>query len=224
MQLIPAATLGERVADGMRTAILKGDFTPGTELKQDRVAELFGVSRIPVREALQMLQRDGLVLVKPNRRVVVAEMTEEDLLDRYAVRALVEGEAAARAAAANTDLSMISSAQQRNEEARRAEDLAAFLSASAVFHRSIWDAAGGSRLKALASELWSGRDYTPSHLPDQLKRATEEHLLLAEAIRLRSPQQARQMMTEHIMRTAEELRSYRAEVANRHRKPNALAS
>jgi DNA-binding GntR family transcriptional regulator len=200
----------------MRTAILKGDFAPGTELKQDRVAELFGVSRIPVREALQMLQRDGLVLVKPNRRVVVAEMTE-DLLT--AMRSVPwSKEAAARAAATNTDLSMISSAQQRNEEARRAEDLTAFLSASAVFHRSIWDAAGGSRLKALASELWSGRDYTPSHLPEQLKRATEEHLLIAEAIRLRSPQQARQMMTEHIMRTAE------SSAATAQRSPTATAN
>lgn len=218
MYLIPAATLGERVADGLRTAILRGDFAPGMELKQDRVAELFGVSRIPVREALQMLNRDGLVIVKPNRRVVVAQMTEEDVLDRYAVRALVEGEAAARAASAETDLTMMRAAHQQNEEARRTEDLAAFLSASAVFHRSIWDAAGGSRLKALASELWSGRDYTPAHLPAQLKRASEEHVLIADAINRRSPQDARRMMTEHIMRTAEELRNYRAEVASRQRR------
>jgi DNA-binding GntR family transcriptional regulator len=223
MRLIPAPTLGERVADGLRTAILKGEFPPGSELKQDPLAEYFGVSRIPVREALQMLERDGLVVVKPNRRVVVADLTDDDVLDHYAVRALIEGEAAARAAAARTDLSMITTAERQNEDARQAEDLASFLSASAVFHRSIWEAAGGPTLKAVASQLWSGRDYTPVHLPEQLKRATDEHHLIGEAIRHRSPERARQAMTEHIMRTAEELRSYRAEVAAGSREPHALA-
>jgi DNA-binding GntR family transcriptional regulator len=223
MRLSPVPTLGERVADGLRTAILTGEYPPGSELKQESLAESFGVSRIPVREALQMLERDGLVVVKPNRRVVVAELSDQDVLDHYAVRALIEGEAAARAAVARTDLSVISAAERRNEEARQAEDLESFLSASAVFHRSIWEAAGGPTLKAVASQLWSGRDYTPAFLPEQLKRASDEHHLIADAIRRRSPKRARQAMTDHLMRTAEELRSYRAEVAAGRREPHTLA-
>jgi DNA-binding GntR family transcriptional regulator len=222
MRLIPTATLGEQVADGLRTAILKGDFPPGGELKQDRLAEQFGVSRIQVREALQMLERDGLVIVKPNRRVVVSDLADDDIMDHYAVRALIEGEAAARAAAADTDLSRITAAAQWNEEARRAENLGSFLSATAVFHRSIWEAGGGTRLKAVASQLWSGRDYTPAYLPEQLKRATDEHHLIAEAIRLRSPEKARQAMTDHIMRTGNELHAYRAQLAAGNREPNPV--
>ena len=169
-----------------------------------------------------MLERDGLVMVKPNRRVVVAALTDDDLLDHYAVRALIEGEAAARAAAADADLSMMSTAERRNEEARQLEDLESFLSASAVFHRSIWDAAGSFWLKTVASQLWSGRDYTPADVPQQLKRASDEHRLIAEAIRRRSPEKARRAMTDHIMRTAEELQNYRAEVVFGKREPNAL--
>lgn len=222
MRLIPTATLGERVADGLRTAILSGDFPPGTELRQDRLAEQFGVSRIPVREALQMLERDSLVTIKPNRRVVVSVLTDDDLMDHYAVRALIEGEAAARAAAADTDLSLINTAEQRNEKAWQADDLESFLSASAVFHRSIWEVAGGSSLKAVASQLWSGRDYAPAHLPEQLKLASDEHHLITEAIHLRSPDKARQAMTDHVIRTGERLRVYRAEVVAGKRKPNAV--
>ncbi len=225
MRLTPAATLGERVADGLRTAILRGDMAAGSELKQDRLAQQFGVSRIPVREALLMLERDGLVVVKPNRRVVISELAEVDIQEHYAVRALIEGEAAARAAVAETDLSVIGRAQQRNEEARHAGDLASFLSASSVFHRAIWDVAGGSLLKKVASQLWSGRDYTPAYLPDQLKRASDEHHVIAEAIQSRSPDRARQAMTSHILCTAQELQTYRANVAaGRHHEPNATCT
>lgn len=214
MRLVPTATMGERAADELRTMILRGDLPPGSELKQDRLAERFGVSRVPVREALAMLERDGLVTVKPNRRVVVSEVTDADLVDHYAVRALIEGEAAARAAESDADPLIMAAAQRQNEEARRSEDLASFLSTSAVFHRSIWNAGGGHWLKTIATQLWSGRDYTPAHLPEQLTRASSEHQLIAEAICSRSPETARQAMTDHIMRTANELRAYRAERAD----------
>jgi len=219
MRLTTTATLGERVADGLRTAILGGDFPAGSELKQDRLAEQFGVSRIPVREALLMLERDGLVLVKPNRRVVVANLSQDDVVDHYAVRALIEGEAAARVASSGVDPSAIISAERRNEKVRQGMDLAAFLSASAVFHRSIWEAAGSPTLKNIANRLWSGRDYTPAFLPEQLKRASEEHHLVTEAIRKRSPDVARQAMSEHIMRTAKELQQYRAQLVSNQREP-----
>lgn len=221
MKLTLPATLRERIADELRASILKGDLSPGSELKQDRLAEQFGVSRIPIREALLMLEHDGLVLAKPNRRVVVAAMTDEDILDHYAVRALVEGEAAARAAVSESiDLSSLTTATQRNEEVRQSGDLTMFLSASEVFHRAIWDAAGGVHLKNVANQLWSGRDYTPEYLPEQLERASEEHQLICEALCLRSPEKARQTMTEHIMRTAEELQTYRTQVAANKRVTN----
>jgi DNA-binding GntR family transcriptional regulator len=170
-----------------------------------------------------MLERDGLVTVKPNRRVVVSEVTDADLLDHYAVRALIEGEAAARAARSDVDPAVMTAAQQQNEEARRSEDLTSFLSSSAVLHRSIWDAGGGFWLKAMATQLWSGRDYTPADLPQQLARASGEHRLIVEAICDRSPERARQAMTDHIMRTAEELRAYRARLAGGDPRPHVLA-
>jgi DNA-binding GntR family transcriptional regulator len=222
MRLVPMATMGERAADELRTMILRGDLPPGSELKQDRLAEQFGVSRVPVREALAMLERDGLVTVKPNRRVVVSEVTDADLLDHYAVRALIEGEAAARAARSNVDPSVLTAAQRQNEEARLSDDLTSFLSSSTVLHRSIWDAGGGFWLKAMATQLWSGRDYTPADLPQQLARASSEHALIIEAICDRAPERARQAMTDHIMKTAGELLAYRARLADGAARPHVV--
>lgn len=213
MGLIRQAALRDQVADELRAMILKGEIPSGTELKQDHLAQKFGVSRIPVREALLLLARDGLVTVKANRRVVVAAMTDEWLIDHYAVRALVEAEAASRAATrANVDTSAITAAEEQSEAAWRSGDRAAYLTASEVFHRAVWAAAGGPHLLKLAEELWSGRDYVPSYQA-QLDRANHEHHMIAEAIRSHSPDKARQAMTEHINRTAEELISYRGRVS-----------
>lgn len=214
MRLSPTATLGERVADGLRRGILSGDLRPGSELKQDVLADKFGVSRVPVREALQMLGRDGLVVVQPNRRVVVSILTEEDLMDRYAVRALIEGEAAARAAAARADLSSFRTAWQGYSQAQTPTPFEDFLAESARFHRAIWDAAGGSCLSLVASQLWSGRDYTPSNLTSQVERATREHQAVADAIEQGDEHAAREAMVRHIMSTAAELRSYRSSVSS----------
>lgn len=221
MKLAPVATLRDQVADQLRARILQGNLPPGSELKQDRLAEEFGVSRIPVREALLMLKYDGLVVVKPNRRVVVAAVTDEDIWDHYCMRALIEGEAAARAATGKgTDLSVLAAAVQRNEDAAHADDSVEFLATGEDFHHLIWDAAGGIHLKNVANQLWSGRDYTPDHLLKQLKRTADEHHFIFTAMSLRSPETARQAMAEHIMRIAEELQIYRDQVAADNRVPD----
>lgn len=218
MKLIPATTLRERVADELRTSILLGNLSPGDELKQDRLAEEFGVSRIPIREALLMLENDGLIIVKPNRRVVVAPLTGEDIADHYAVRALIEGEAAARAAARKgMDLSGLTASMALNEAAVQSQDLAGFLASSEDFHRLIWDMAGGVHLKKVANQLWSGRDYPPDKLSRSLERTGDEHRLISEAIQLGDADAARHLMSGHITHIAEELQNYReqARIARR---------
>lgn len=209
MKLTRSASMRERIADELRGEILRLDFPPGMELKQHKLAERFGVSRIPVREALLMLERDGLVMVKENRRTVVTKLTHDDVVDHYAVRALIEGEAAARAAARPPEaVSDVVAAGMKNVEAFEAGGRAAFLSASEVFHRAVWVAGGGPYLQKIAAGLWSGRDYVPAH-PDQLRRACKEHEDIATAISVGDADAARVAMIAHIKQTGEELVAYR---------------
>src|SRR3954452_22166722 len=87
-----------RVRDELQHALLEGVLQPGERLRAEALAQRFGTSRTPVREALLQLEAQGLVEVEPNRGAVVKAFDAADLLDLYALRALLEPAAAARAA------------------------------------------------------------------------------------------------------------------------------
>src|SRR5215467_264664 len=87
----PAPELStEVVHDRLRRAILRGEFDPKVPLSQVKLAARLGVSRTPLREALRMLQREGLIDSEPNRRVRVAALSLADLEQLYAARVLIE--------------------------------------------------------------------------------------------------------------------------------------
>src|SRR5690348_6581277 len=87
-----------RVRDLLEEAILDGELKPGERLRAEALAQRFGTSRTPIREALLQLEAQGLVEVTHNRGAVVRTFDRDDLLDLYEVRALIEPHAAARAA------------------------------------------------------------------------------------------------------------------------------
>src|SRR5439155_2242489 len=82
--------LWEAVLERMRTAILAGDLAPGSKLVETELAERFGTSRGPVREAIRELAREGLVVELPRRGTVVTTLTARDLAEVYAVREALE--------------------------------------------------------------------------------------------------------------------------------------
>src|SRR5438034_4316596 len=87
----PAQELStEVVHDRLRRAILRGEFDPRVPISQVQLAARLGVSRTPLREALRMLQREGLIDSEPNRRVRVAELSVVDLEQLYAARIVIE--------------------------------------------------------------------------------------------------------------------------------------
>src|SRR6476661_9145774 len=92
-----------RVRDLLEEAILEGDLKPGERLRAEALAQRFGTSRTPIREALLQLEGQGLVEVEPNRGAVVRTFDRDDLMDLYEVRALIEPHAAARAATRISD-------------------------------------------------------------------------------------------------------------------------
>ena len=84
--------------DQLQHAILEGVLKPGERLRAEALAQRFGTSRTPIREALLQLEAQGLVEVEPNRGAVVRTFDRDDLFDLYQVRALLEPQAAALAA------------------------------------------------------------------------------------------------------------------------------
>ncbi|MFE1600568.1 GntR family transcriptional regulator [Methylobacterium sp. ID0610] len=83
-------TVSAAVAEALRERILGGDLAPGTQLRQDALAEEFGISRIPVREALLQLEASGLVRIMPHRGAVVSDLSVEEIEDIFQLRTLLE--------------------------------------------------------------------------------------------------------------------------------------
>jgi DNA-binding GntR family transcriptional regulator len=219
----------ERVADGIQAQVLSGEVPIGTHLRQEALAEEFGVSRTPVREALRHLQATGLVELLPNRGAVVRGPSAREIREAYEVRAELEGLAAELAAGriSDRDLLRLREAQALFREsvatliarrARRPEpwrDESVWVRANDLFHQAILDAAAQTRLSDTIADLHRSfpRDLTWAAL-SQSSRLLEEnvvqHEAILEAIEQRDPAEARRRMIEHV-RSAGELVTLRFE-------------
>jgi DNA-binding GntR family transcriptional regulator len=141
-----------RACDELREAILAGSLAPGSRLRAEPLAERLQTSRTPVREALILLAREGLVDLEPRRGAVVRSFDAADLADLYDVRALIEPYAARRAATRieATDLDRLREICDE-ADARGAGDASAVEDQVALneeFHRIIVAAAASPRLEA----------------------------------------------------------------------------
>ena len=150
-----------RVKEELREAILAGKLEPGTRLRAEAVAERLNTSRTPVREALVLLAREGLVEIEPRRGASVRAFDAADLADLYDVRALIEPHAARRAA---TRVAPAQLARMRElcrlSEQRGADDeqsVSDQLTLNDEFHGIILHAADSPRLEAAMSALVGSR-------------------------------------------------------------------
>ncbi len=142
----------ERVYEDLRAAIISGEYEPGERLRAEALAERFGTSRTPVREALMLLEGDGLVGIEPRRGAVVRSFDPADLADLYEVRAVLEARAAGLAAARITpdDLAALEATCDRAESqtGNSARTVDTLIATNEDFHRIVIAAAGSPRLSA----------------------------------------------------------------------------
>jgi DNA-binding GntR family transcriptional regulator len=150
---VKKASTPELIAGSLRRAILEGAIAGGTQLKQNDVAARFGVSVVPVREALQRLIADGLAVLHPNRGVTVTDISEDDFLDIAELRALLEPQALQRSAPRLTRADFIQSEKilQRAAETSDPLDRADL---HWEFHRSLYQQAERPRLLAQIAHLY----------------------------------------------------------------------
>jgi len=224
MEVVTSLPTRERVADVLRKAIFQGTLRPGQELKQAELAQQLGISRIPVREALQMLERDGLILVQGNRRAIVSPITDYSISDHYDIRSMLEGEAAARASMHPEKFEALVGAQAAVEAVARQRQMAEYVRLNKSFHNAIWEAAGSAQLVAILENLWKGLPpHLPELLPDQMDRSIIEHRKIVDAIKSGIPEVARSAMSKHVIRSLHDFLEHRAAVANRDIQPMPAA-
>lgn len=202
MQPITKMSAREQVTSTLRKAIFNGEFEDGEEIRQEDIAVRLGVSRMPVREAFLLLERDGLLIMKNNKRAAVKLFTEEDFLEHYEIRALLEGEAAARAASKNRDWSELEDIILKLKQASEENDTAAYVSHNESFHRAIWKASGSVRLESFLNQLWGGLPtHLPELLPNQMEKSKQEHKEIFETIKNGNAAEAKEKIISHLERS-----------------------
>ena len=206
MKPIKVLPMREHVASELRKGIFAGDFSPGEELVQDRLAVMLGVSRTPIREAIQILRIEGLVSVIPNKGAIVENVTSNLMRDHYEFRMLLEGEAAARASQRMPDVAALESIYDEEDEALKKEDVHRSNLCNEAFHQEIWAAAGSRILKNQLLQTWNGFPGGMSkYNKEGLVLSHAEHLTIIQAIAKKKPKKAKELMKQHVERSLNNL-------------------
>ena len=203
----------------IRAAILDGRLTPGQRLKEEELARELGISRTPVREALLILQAEGLVDASPNRGAVVRALDADDLEDLYQLRALLEGHAARRAAGNISDAALVSLRESCDRfESIIDDEVTELVKENVLFHNVILDASGSRRVSDLVRRVIElplvYRSYIWYSI-DQRRISAHYHRQITKALEARDGERAELVMKEHVFEARDVLVAHVREVEAR---------
>lgn len=148
----------ERVGDRLRAAILSGDYSPGERLVQDDLARAFGVSRVPIREALRALESEGLVGENSTGGFIVAQTDSRMLKSILRIRDLLEQEAVERIPEAQSDITQVvrtmTAILDKIRIASASGEMDEVASLTRAFHFTLFNAAGDPVLTRVIGNMW----------------------------------------------------------------------
>lgn len=200
--LPPGSTLTAQVAEHLRRRIVDGSLRPGARLRETHLSEELGVSRVPVREALRELVREGLVLVQPQRGAVVREMSPADVDELFDLRVALEvlaARAAARRCAGGADAEVLVAAMAAAEEATSTGPATRVLRANAALHDAVAVLSGHALLQETLTPVLSRNRWLMSQTAhrDQTVQC-QEHRALVAAITAGDEELAGLLMAAHV--------------------------
>ena len=195
-------TAQEAVLVALRQAIVSGELKPGEQVRQEALAERFGVSRVPLREALKILEGEGSVAYLPRRGYFVAELSLADLLEVYRIRELLEAEAVRVGLdrLTSSDLAALDDAVEACERAGRESDLGTMTEQNRRLHFIVIAAAGMPRLERQIRILWDATDVYRSvyySSPQNREAVEQEHRAILDAVRARDVETTIALLDEH---------------------------
>lgn len=197
--LAPSA-LYQQVAEQLRQRIFQHVLEPGAWIDELKIAEEFGISRTPLREALKVLAAEGLVTMKVRRGAYVTEVSTKDVRDVYHLLALLESDAAAAVAADATDDDLAALSALHADLVAHKHNAEQFFAINERFHM---------RLLALADNRWSDQVVADLRKVMKLNRhkslfrqgrideSLQEHAGILQALLDRQPERARAAMQQH---------------------------
>ena len=198
-----------RVAAWLRAAILSGEIGPGERIRQEEIAERLGASRLPVREALRMLEAEGLTELEPRKGARVPELTAAEIDVLYQMRERLEPLALAQSMPhlGAADLARLAVLEDAIEAG---PGVAEFLALDREFHLLTYSGCAFGQLRTAVTRLWNStqhhrRLFVTLAGPSRRWVITAEHRLLLDAITRQDAVDAERCLRGHIRRTRTEL-------------------
>jgi DNA-binding GntR family transcriptional regulator len=198
-------TVAEQVAATLRHEIATGQLAAGTKLRQVEVAQRFGVSTTPVREAFGLLQSEGLVQIDTHRGVTVFLPTIQDLIEHYEIRMALEMLAAEKASERfqAQDAPPLAALL---DEMHETSDAVLYVERNQQFHLQLYSLSGRSRLLTMIEELRNASNaynhiYAAADVPRDAQRLDTEHREILAACQANDPVHAANAVRHHLQQT-----------------------
>jgi DNA-binding GntR family transcriptional regulator len=193
-------TVADQIALVLREAIAAGTLPAGTPLRQDELAQRFGFSRMPIRDALRSLEGEGIVTIHPTRGAFVARMDGKEIAEIFALRALLEREAL-RLALPRLSEADLAEAAALLDRLDAEPDVARWGQLNRDFHLALYRPCGNARLLDLIDAQHRAADRYVRVLLAQLdyrNRSQHEHRKLLAACRKRGEEKSLRWLSRHL--------------------------
>ena len=204
MTRIAPTALYQEVAERLRQRIFAHELTPGDWIDEQKLAEQYGISRTPLREALKVLAAEGLVDLKPRRGCYVTEISRQDIDDIFPLMAMLEGRCAFIAVqlAKPEDIRDLKAIHEKLELAAKESRIDAFFEANQEFHRRIQELTNNRWLLSVIQDLRKVLKLSRLHslsLEGRLQQSLEEHRVIMAAFEAGDAEKAEKSMHDHLL-------------------------
>ncbi|HEY8370322.1 MAG TPA: GntR family transcriptional regulator [Thermodesulfobacteriota bacterium] len=202
--------MADRIAEALRDAIIAGTLEPGSRVNESEIAARYRISRSPVREALRLLQQEGLIAMEPRRGAFVKRLTPQEVVDVYDVKSVLEGRATGLATRRMTEseIDSLAACVARMEREVAAGDMTAYVDSTRQFHEIIVRGAGNATLASIYQGLerkihWL-RTLSLSR-PGRVEVSLADHRAILDAMRQRDARRAEALAHAHIEQAGQDL-------------------
>lgn len=195
-------TLREKILENIRDAILKGTLKAGERVSEPDLAERYGISRTPIREAFRQLESEGYLTVVPRKGAVVTALSERDVSEFYEIKSMLEGYAAQLAASKLTDreIDRLTAINNRLSSLASDGDVKTFFRVHNEFHELFIRASGNNKLLELIQQMlkkFNRLRIASLSLPGRMEISVQEHEKIIEAFRARDGVQANSLVQKN---------------------------
>jgi len=196
-------TLRERIVSSIRSAIVNGQLRPGSRIAEPELAEKFGISRTPIREAFRQLESEGFISVIPRKGAIVASFSAQDVSNFYDLKMILEGYAARKATMTLTEgeINRMETLNRQMEAASGKKDLRRVLELHNEFHDTFLRACGNDRLHQIVQSMVAQfqRYRLILAMPGRVEGSIEKHAEIIDAFRKRDPALAEKLVQQNAL-------------------------